>query len=50
MPFQVKTNMFLAPLCRRHDILNMTAEQKEEFMQTIDNLVSVEGKEKVRLC
>lgn len=44
MPFQVKANMFLAPLCRRHDIINMTVEQKEDFMKSIDEIVSVDGK------
>ena len=44
MPFQLKANMFLAPICRRNDVLNMTAEQKEEFIQKIDDLVAVEDK------
>lgn len=44
MPFQLKANMHLAPICRRNDIANMTSDQKEDFINNIDNLVNSEKK------
>jgi hypothetical protein len=37
MPFEPKPNMTIAPLTRRQDLINMTDEQHEEFMQNLDN-------------
>jgi len=39
MQFQLKENMYLAPICRRNDFIYMNTEQKEEFIQNMVKLV-----------
>lgn len=50
MPFQPKPNMYIAPLCRRQDVLAMTEEEHEEYIRTLDEaLFNSENKQKVSL-
>ena len=39
MPFQLKANMYLAPICRNIEFANMNQEQREEFTANIDSFV-----------
>ena len=39
MPFQLKENMSVAPICRREDFARMTSEEREQFIQNLDNLI-----------
>lgn len=39
MPFQLKENMIVAPLCRRTDILNMNEEQRSDFISKLDHYI-----------
>lgn len=39
MPFQPKENMLIAPVCRRTDFLNMSSQEKEEFMRKLEEYI-----------
>ena len=39
MPFQLKENMIMAPICRRTDILNMNEEQRADFISRLDHYI-----------
>lgn len=39
MPFQLKENMHLAPICRHIEFSKMNQEQREEFIMNLDSLI-----------
>ena len=39
MPFQLKENMIVAPICKREDVAKMDSEQREDFIRRLDQFV-----------